>query len=150
MTKVVAVTGSRELTQAQTKQAAYELYALLRGATKLHVGDARGIDDLAATVAQGLGRQITKHHAGGSLAWQLQKRSRQMVDALAADGGTLHGWVNKPCPQGLTVSSWKGSGTWGTLRYAVSKGVEIELHWLIEPAELPDWMEQKQLSLLAP
>jgi len=69
------------------------------------------------------------------------------VDAIAGAGGTLHAWVNKPCPEELTVNSWKGSGTWGTVRYAHSKGVRVELHWLTDQTHTPEWMSQEQLSL---
>ena len=71
-----------------------------------------------------------------------------MLQALATDGGTLHAFVTKRCPEGVTVNSWAGSGTWGTMRYAIAKGVPVELHWLIEPFELPDWLTTKQLSLV--
>jgi hypothetical protein len=110
------------------------------------VGDATGIDAMARSTIEP--DQLREHNSAGFEVWQLQQRSKRMVDALAADKGTLHAWVNKPCPAGLTVASWQGSGTWGTVRYAVSKGVPVVIHWLIEDGNLPEWMSQKQLNLL--
>jgi hypothetical protein len=34
------------------------------------------------------------------------------------------------------------------MRYAIALNVPVELHWLIEACELPDWMVEKQLSLV--
>ncbi len=144
---VVGVTGSRKLTESQVKQAVRELRELLDKSTKLHVGDATGIDAIAYRCAN-KGMEVELHETEGRKPYQLQQRSKRMVDALKADNGTLFAFVNKPCPTGVTVNSWAGSGTWGTVRYAITKGVPVELHWLIEPCELPDWMMEKQLTLI--
>jgi hypothetical protein len=108
-----------------------------------HVGDAAGVDKLACELAPNL----LIYRAVSREPWELQKRSKHLVDALAAVGGTLHVWINKPCPDGLTVNSWKASGSWGTARYAIAKGVTVVLHWLIEEQPMPQWMNQGQLSL---
>ncbi|WP_019502238.1 hypothetical protein [Pseudanabaena sp. PCC 6802] len=145
--KAVGVTGTRKLTESQIEKAMTELRELLDKATKLHVGDAAGIDALAYRCAN-KGMEVELHETEGRKPYQLQQRSKRMVDALAKESGMLHAFANKPCPGGVTVNSWAGSGTWGTVRYAIAKGVPVELHWLIESCELPDWMVEKQLTLI--
>jgi hypothetical protein len=144
---VVGITGTRKLTESEAAKATRELRSLLDKTTKLHVGDAAGIDALACKCANA-GMKVELHKTEGRKPYQLQQRSKRMVDALAKENGILHAFPNKPCPAGVTVNSWAGSGTWGTVRYAIAKGVPIELHWLIEPCQLPDWMMEKQLTLI--
>jgi hypothetical protein len=69
-----------------------------------------------------------------------------MIRALAAAGGTLHAWPNKPCPVGVTRHKWQGSGTWGTARYAMALGVPVVWHKLGR-FELPDWAVEQQATL---
>jgi hypothetical protein len=75
-----------------------------------------------------------------------------MVEAIAACGGTLYAWINKPCPDGVKpCKKWmsaKGSGTWGTIALAVGLGVPVVVHTLETQIALPDWLDQKQLTLL--
>lgn len=146
--QVIGITGVRSLTEAQEctvrKQMRWELLL----ADKVHVGCARGVDALGRQLATDNGKLVVVHETEGWNGWQLQQRSKRMVDALWSESGELHAWVNKQCPDGVTVNRWQGSGTWGTVRYAIAKGVPVEIHWLIEPCELPDWMFEKQLSLV--
>jgi hypothetical protein len=144
---VVGVTGTRKLNESEMAKAMRKMRSLLDKATKLHVGDATGIDALARRCANAA-IEVELHESEGKKPYQLQQRSKRMVDALAKENGILHAFPNKPCPGGITVNSWAGSGTWGTVRYAIAKGVPVELHWLIEPCELPDWMMEKQLTLI--
>jgi hypothetical protein len=144
---VVGVTGTRKLSESEAIKAAREMRSLLDKATKLHVGDATGIDALARRCANAA-MEVELHETEGRKPYQLQQRSKRMVDALAKENGTLHAFTNKLCPLGVTVNSWAGSGTWGTVRYAIALGVPVELHWLIEPCQLPDWMTEKQLTLM--
>jgi hypothetical protein len=144
---VVGITGTRKLTESETAKATRELRLLLDKATKLHVGDATGIDAIALRCAN-TAIEVELHETEGRKPYQLQQRSKCMVDAIVKEKGMLHAFVNKPCPGGVTVNSWAGSGTWGTVRYAIAKGIPVELHWLIEPCELPDWMVEKQLTLI--
>jgi hypothetical protein len=144
---VVGITGTRKLTEGEAAKATRELRLLLDKATKLHVGDATGIDALARRCVNAA-MEVELHETEGRKPYQLQQRSKRMVDALAKENGTLHAFTNKPCPLGVTVNSWAGSGTWGTVRYAIALGVPVELHWLIEPCQLPDWMTEKQLTLM--
>jgi hypothetical protein len=144
---VIGVTGTRKLTEGQAAKAMKELSALLDKASKLHVGDASGIDALAYRIASDR-TEIELHITEGGKPYQLQQRSKRMVDALVKENGTLHAFANKPCPLGVTVNSWAGSGTWGTVRYAIAKGIPVEIHWLIESCDLPDWITEKQLTLI--
>jgi hypothetical protein len=146
--KVIGITGPRKLTRTDEYYLRPELVQLLKTTDKLHVGDADGVDAIAHEIALKRWKQVTLHETEGLKPYQLQQRSKRMVQALLADGGTLHAFVTKRCPEGVTVNSWAGSGTWGTMRYAIALGVPVELHWLIEPCELPDWLMQKQLSLV--
>ncbi len=142
----IGVTGPRKLTSTQRETAAIELMQLLTPKTTLHAGDATGLDTLAREL--GVNCRLYRYDAEGWRPWQLQRRSRAMVDALALVGGTLHAWPNKPCPANLTVDSWKGSGTWGTVRYAIAKGVKVELHPLSPMAIAPEWLEMRTQQLV--
>jgi hypothetical protein len=142
----IGVTGPRRLTPTQEIQAIEDLMQLLTPSTTLHAGDAKGLDALARELAENC--RLYRYDAEGWQPWQLQKRSRGMVDALVAVGGTLHAWPNKACPEGLTVTSWKGSGTWGTVRYAIAKGIKVELHPLTPKAIAPDWLEVRTQQLV--
>lgn len=140
-------TGPRALTPEQAIQASYDLYEIdthNEGAT-WHVGDADGVDKLAReNCREG---SLTEHNAEGRKPWQLQARSKRLVEALAQAGGTLHAWPNKPAPADLKPDSWQGSGTWGTILYAHTLGVQVVLHPLADfPA--PVWLSQEQMSLL--
>jgi hypothetical protein len=133
------VTGPRRLTQAETAQVAGELRATLTQHTALHVGDATGVDTMARAMAMTCAA-LHRYDVAGPEAWQLARRTKAMVKGVASNGGTLHAWVNKPCPPGLTRQSWKGSGTWGAVREAVALGVPVKLHHLGGPWPQPDWL----------
>jgi hypothetical protein len=142
----IGVTGPRKLTAVQQEKAAIELMQLLTPSTILHAGDATGLDALARELA--VNYAVCRYDAEGWKPWQLQKRSRAMVDTLVVAGGMLHAWPNKACPVGLTVESWKGSGTWGTVRYAIAKGIDVTLHPLTPEAIAPAWLELKPQQLV--
>lgn len=138
--QTLAFTGPRFLSPDQRNQTTKTLLGLSREGTWL-VGCAAGLDALVRELAP----NSVLFQAPNRKPWELQRRSKQMIDALAARSGILHAFPNKPCPKGLTLDSWCGSGTWGTILYAHRKGCWVELHPLIE-MELPDWLEQEQLS----
>jgi hypothetical protein len=142
---VSGVTGTRSLTLQQAKLVEKLMREYL-GAT-VYAGDANGVDAIARNLTE-TGYCVVVFETEGRKPYQLQQRSKRMVDALARENGMLHAFPNKPCPEGITPNSWKSSGTWGTVRYAIAKGIPVELHWLIEPCELPDWMVEKQLTLI--
>lgn len=137
-------TGPRKLTNLYTARVLAEL-AKLGAVHQWHVGDALGLNALIRTINP----EATVYRAEGRQPWQLAKRSKAMVDAIAAVGGELHAWPNKSCPDGVKPSSTfngKGSGTWGTIAYAIGRGVPVVLHPL-SSFELPDWLKVEQRSL---
>jgi hypothetical protein len=81
----------------------------------------------------------------GKERWHYQARSKRLVEALRELGGTLYAYPNKPKPAGLTPNNWQGSGTWGTIAYAQSRGVQVQITPLPgleleeEPAQLTLW-----------
>lgn len=149
---VIAVSGVRRLDRGQSARVITELREL--SADHWHVGDAEGVDRLARLTAQAKEQLLTTHHKDTRLPYKVQgaERSTRMIKALAATGGTLHAWVNKPAPAGLkpgkTWGKAQGSGTWGTVALAVGYGLEVELHPLTEDAIAPGWMKTAQLVLL--
>jgi len=143
--RVIGISGVRSLTEAQELTVRGQLRWELLLADKVHVGDATGVDRLARCVTVDSGKLLVVHETEGYKPWQLAQRSKRMVDAIAADGGELHAFVNKPCPDGLTVHKWCGSGTYGTMRYAVSKNVPVVLHKLVDCPD-PSWLSQEQLA----
>jgi hypothetical protein len=142
--KYVGVTGARRLGDRQLEIVRRELLpVLVPGKTYLLVGDATGVDEKVRSLARWVG--IPAGHTtvyaveGKRVAWKLQQRSKQLVDGLAFALETgypaeLHAFPNKPCPDGITKDSWKGSGTWGTIVYARSRGVPVIIHPLNEDA----------------
>ncbi|MGB7414836.1 MAG: hypothetical protein WA902_11570 [Thermosynechococcaceae cyanobacterium] len=131
--ETIAVTGPRQITAEQREQALQEL-ELLRRYPNWLVGDAAGLDALAQTVAQTHTLNIQVYEKRSDLPHRAQgaERSTRMVKALAAVGGTLHAWPNKPAPAKLEPSrSWPtgaaGSGTWGTVALAVGLDLSVEL-----------------------
>ncbi|MBW4553273.1 MAG: hypothetical protein KME35_19495 [Aphanocapsa sp. GSE-SYN-MK-11-07L] len=86
----IGVTGPRKLTSAQQQQIIADLMFLLTPKITLHAGDATGLDALARELV--VNCRLYRYDAEGCKPWQLQKRSRGMVDALAFAGGTLHAW----------------------------------------------------------
>jgi hypothetical protein len=154
---VIAMTGPRQLTQAQRQVATQKLRELIDCST-WHVGDATGLDMLARSLGAQAGASLKVHQKNPILPYKAQgaERSTRMVQALAADGGTLHAWPNKPVPLGLKPSSnWPkgagGSGTWGTIALAVGLGVPVVLHPLSDDAIAPTWLchsQVRQLTLI--
>lgn len=132
----------------QEAQVRDDLHRLFLSGVALHVGDAKGLDATALNVAAEYRAVVYCYRSSGPMVWQLQQRSRRLVEILAQNNGTLHAWPRQPCPANITVNSWKGSGTWGTIRYAVSRAVPIEIHPLAQ-LEMPEWLELrcKQLTL---
>ena len=142
---VIGISGVRSLTEAQEQAVRGQLRWELLLADKVHVGCARGVDALGRELAASNGKLLVVHETEGYKPWQLAQRSKRMVDAIAAEGGELHAFVNKPCPDGLTADSWRGSGTWGTACYAASKNVPVILHKLVDCPD-PSWLTQEQLA----
>lgn len=139
---VIGVTGARKLTTEQVEQVRYELWELDILGTEWHIGDAAGVDEVARNWV--INGTVKTYEVMGGEKWHYAERSTRMVKAIAAAGGTLHAWVNKPAPQALKpAKSWgkaNGSGTWGTVALALGLGVTVEIHWLVDGLEAPDWL----------
>lgn len=117
-------------------------------------GDASGVDNIVAN--------YSVLHRVPKMEFQVPEnprkqdfaiRSMKMVDFLKTQGGTLVGFVNKNCPEHCTLGrpfGGHGSGTWGTIAYARSLSIDVDLHPLFGSSDLdlPDWFFYKQLSLL--
>lgn len=138
---IIGVAGPRSLTGPERDQARRELYKLLNSGprSRLHVGCARGLDAIATGLIYKCA-SAQSYVSEGPEPWQLQRRTKRLIAALAAERGTLHAWPNRPCPAALTRQSWKGSGTWGAMREAVALGVPVVFHPLGYLAVLPDWL----------
>lgn len=151
--KHIGITGPRWLTLNQAQNLAPQLEALMAG-RYCHIGDAPGVDEVAQHVAQQHAQYFEIYRKRTDLPWRVRgaERATRMMKALAAVGGTLHAWPNKPAPYRLKPAcNWpkyvEGSGTWGTVALAVGLGVPVRLHPLIM-IKVPDWMAQDQLTLL--
>ncbi|NJO85299.1 MAG: hypothetical protein HC818_00040 [Synechococcaceae cyanobacterium RM1_1_27] len=137
---MIGVTGSRTLTPAQLEQVKADLAQL--EPDEWHIGDAAGVDSEAWDEAVARADWRIRYAVNPALPGKARfaERSTRLVKALAAAGGTLHAWPNKPCPPELKPGkSWgkaSGSGTWGTVALAVGLGVKVEMHWLCEPHEI--------------
>jgi hypothetical protein len=137
----IGVTGPRRLTKEQEDWLRERLPLVLEGC-HLHVGDAPGVDALARQLKRG---PKTVYRVEGKEPWHYQARSKRLVEALRELGGVLYAYPNKPKPPGLTLNSWQGSGTWGTIAYAQSRGVPVHITPLpgleleLEPIQLTLW-----------
>jgi len=141
----IGVTGPRKLNPEQENWLRGQLQDLLGPETHLHVGDAEGVDRLARSLATKGKRKLTLYRTEGRERWHYQARSKRLVEALKQLGGTLYAYPNKPKPPGITPNNWQGSGTWGTVAYAQSRGVPVRIVPLPglelepEPAQLTLW-----------
>jgi len=137
----IGVTGPRRLTKEQEAWLREQLAQTLKNC-HLHVGDAEGVDALARQLKKG---PKTVYRVEGGEPWHYQARSKRLVEALRELGGTLYAYPNKPRPVGLTPNNWQGSGTWGTIAYAQSRGVQVHITPLPgleleeEPTQLTLW-----------
>jgi len=139
----VGVTGPRRLTKEQEDWLREQLAQTLKN-SHLHVGDAEGVDRLAREEGRKRG-PMTVYRVEGGEPWHYQARSKRLVEALRELGGTLYAYPNKPKPAGITPNNWQGSGTWGTVAYAQSRGVQVHITPLPgleleeEPQQLTLW-----------
>lgn len=139
----ILITGPRKLTPEEHSAALHRLQEIGQQTPNAHwhVGCANGVDAIARQTCNP--DQLTVYRVQNRTPWELQARSKRMVDSNVS--GTLYAFPNKNCPENITLSSWKGSGTWGTIFYAHSKGLKVELNWLIDDYETPDFLLQLKL-----
>ena len=108
----------------------------------LNVGDAPGVDYIIYMIALAKDIETNKFIVQNkSNKFSYAVRSMKMVDATL--DGTLLSFPNKECPAKVTPANafcGSGSGTWGTIDYAKNKGLDIEIHPLVE-ISLPSWLQ---------
>lgn len=146
--KTYAVTGARGTTPEQNETIRNAVKAYAGGSW--HIGDATGADARATQQAQEQGDTVTTYYVDKGLARAgYAVRSMRMIDGAIAQGATkLLAFPNKPCPTDCTPKkpfNGHGSGTWGTIAYAMKKGLNVELHPLSAEVKAPDWMRQLTL-----
>ena len=140
--KKIAFTGSRRVTEAQTKQVWQRLLKLPRDC-QWHVGDADGVDKLVRIFAQEFEIDLVIHHITSYERWAFAERSQRMVKAIAQPGNLLIAFPNKPCPEKCLPKkpfSGHGSGTWGTIAFAKRKGLAIDISPIKVISKFPNWL----------
>jgi hypothetical protein len=146
----IGISGARSLTESQAIQLREYLSKVpLYGCDIWHIGDAKGVDQVAREWTRQNGFMVQIHNAVSREPWALQQRSKKLVDVLAVELGELWAFPVKECPIELApqhCKSWQGSGTWGTVAYAVSRSVRVHVRPLAE-AEIPAWCHHHQRSL---
>lgn len=147
-------TGPRRLSRDEERKI-YKRCDLNSCHGQWHVGDAPGLDSYIVRAAQYYRHHdLVIHRVGGDEKWQFAERSKRMVEAIAPYG-TLIAFPNKPCPSECTprtAFSGHGSGTWGTIAYARSKDLRVEVYPLWNSIlglaiAMPDWLFDRQLKL---
>jgi len=113
----IGITGSRDLSFAQTKQAKRILAGLLSvygPDDELHHGDARGIDKLAKSVGSLYGMKTIAHHPK-TQRWDTGYKPRNIEIVESSDFLlAIH------CPDSTT------NGTLWTYNYAIRKGIRCD------------------------
>jgi hypothetical protein len=146
----IGISGARSLTEDQVKQLKDYLAKMPQSSTDIwHIGDAKGVDQIARLWATENNITIEIYNAISREPWALQQRSKRLVDAIGAMGGELWAFPVKECPIGLTpqhCKSWKGAGTWGTVAYAMSRSVRVHVVPL-GSIGVPAWCQQHQPNL---
>ena len=139
-----AYSGPRKLSPTEQAQVRAHLSSRPTPAA-VAVGDARGLDALVAEHYTGE-TDVTIYHVEGRQRWHYAQRSQRMVDHASE----LTAYPNKPCPQTCTPQKpfcGHGSGTWGTIAYAIKKGLTVNVIPL-DGTQPPSWVTQKQLTLI--
>jgi hypothetical protein len=141
--KKIGFSGPRRLLPVHQERLMEILGGMAIADSMVLVGDAKGVDAVVTDWAGGADIPVEPFIAAGWRPWQLIQRSKDMVHALAEADGMLYAFPTIACPEGLSpgaCKSWKGSGTWGTVAYAVSRGVKVCVVPL-EDVLLPGWLD---------
>jgi len=134
---VVAFSGSRQAVPSSPGWVAASRVAGAVPASRVAVGCARGIDAAVRQAAPGC--QVFQ--AAGSQAWQLAARSSALV--RGAVGGGLVAFPSGFCPAAVQVSSrfsGAGSGTWGSVAFAIGQGLPVVLFAPVAPGSVQAWL----------
>lgn len=130
--KIAIITGPRTVTAQDEQLVRAVVRELIARGFTLYVGDAAGVDAVAADEAYPRGFQqfFPRPDLGRTPAGLAERSTRMVKAALRAaqsDEIICVGFPDKPCPSEIVPArSWKsgGSGTWSTL--ALTVGHEIE------------------------
>ncbi|BAZ17660.1 hypothetical protein NIES4071_95400 [Calothrix sp. NIES-4071] len=141
----IAFTGSRSTDSNQSMIVRNKLQEIALIDAVWHVGDAMGVDALVRTEARRQAKELNIYMCQGKERYDFAKRSKQMVDAISGTyPNKLYAFANKRCPAGCKPSknpTGQGSGTWLTVAYAHYLGVAVELVFLEDGLEAPNWLD---------
>jgi hypothetical protein len=140
MSKIIGFTGSRRGFDSSSLVSSVACSVISAGHS-VAVGCASGVDALVRQACPSARVfSVASPYAGSgdhSLAVALARRSQSMVQACSV----LVGFVSVPCPAVVNPDSHfcgGGSGTWASLAYAVSQGLQIFV-FCAEGVSLPCW-----------
>ena len=125
------------------------LSSLVPSCPSVVVGCAGGVDALVRSLALRSRVPLRVFRAGSRSRFALRRRSERLVSFLARSGGVLVAFPSSPCPSGLSPATargpWFGSGTWGSVCFAVSLGVPVVV-FLPPSVRPPSWGRWLRLS----
>jgi hypothetical protein len=141
---MIGISGSRSVSEHE-KYTIISHFSTFSPQEKIAVGDANGVDKIARDF---FGDRCSIFKVEGFQKWHFAARSQRMADA----SDRLIAYPNQPCPDKCTPKapfSGHGSGTWGTIAYAVKTGLPVQVVPLVK-LKLPDWLAPypEQLKLL--
>ncbi len=145
---MAAVSGSRSL-PVRFSGLVGSVAQALAARFPLCVGCAAGADSFArSAVPSARVFSVASFRAAG-LSWgaALARRSVACVQAGAAAGGPVAGFVSRPCPPAVRPSSSSsacfcgaGSGSWASLAFAAGLGAPVVVWWCGPGSpSLPSW-----------
>jgi hypothetical protein len=149
----IAFTGTRNTNFNQSLIVRSKLQEIAQLDAAWHVGDAMGVDALVRIEAKRQAKMLQVYVCEGKERYQFAKRSLRMIDAITGADNKLYAFANKSCPEGCKPSknpNGQGSGTWLTIAYAYHLGVPIEIIFLEDGLQAPDWLNSpvhQQLTL---
>lgn len=138
--KITGFTGSRKgfPNLQQMQKAIYEIQA---SGCPVRVGCQRGVDGVVRSLVPNaeVFYVISPGAGSGRLDWSVAfaRRSQNMVQNV----GRLIGFASDPCPAIVNPKRsfvGGGSGTWASLAFAASLGIEV-IVFLADGLELPPW-----------
>jgi hypothetical protein len=145
----IGITGPRSITYDQETRLRRHIVKIPHhNDVTWHIGDARGVDQTARDWAAQHQIDTTIYMTTSHRHWLFLQRSKELVNEIAFANGELYAFPNRLCPTDLTPKQckyWHGSGTWGTIAYAISQSITVHIQPLT-PISLPNWYEQSTLQ----
>lgn len=145
----IAFTGTRTTDKNQSLIVKSELEKIALIDATWYVGDAMGVDALVRIEARRLSKEVNIYVCEGKQRYDFAKRSKSMVDAVAGANSKLYAFANKACPAGCKPCknpTGEGSGTWLTAAYAHYLGIPVEIIFLRDGIEAPDWLNASTVN----